>query len=149
MNSNYFQTLTCSDMAGYHFLMKILLLWSRGLLWLRFWKTANISATHIFSWRVRVGCVEGSGGLLWAALTERHADSEMCFCPGHWTEAVHNSWEFDKELKAFSYSDKKAIIEAERTEEDWRNEGMYKANKSKISFNIQLHFSESECNQKV
>lgn len=47
----------------------------------------------------------------WAAWAERRADSEMCFCPGCWTADVHNSWEFDKELKAFPYLDKKQVTE--------------------------------------
>lgn len=38
----------------------------------------------------------------------------MCFCPGHWTVDVHNSWEFDKELKAFPYLDKKQVTERYR-----------------------------------
>lgn len=42
-----------------------------------------------------------------------------CFCPSHWTVDVHNSLKFDKELKAFSYLDKKQVTERQRRRARW------------------------------
>lgn len=57
-------------------------------------------------------------------LQQRSWQTVRCFCPGRWTLDVHNSWKFDKELKAFPYLDIKQVTERQRgAEPDGRQRG--------------------------